>query len=79
MGGGGMGGGMGGGGRGMGGGRSRLEDFVEGKLFLGGTDADLSREQLESYCSGWCVPWSLCCRGAVVSFAQAGAVARIGQ
>lgn len=59
-----MGGGGMGGGRGMGPGRSRLEDFVEGKLFIGGLEPNMTREDLESYCSGWCEPSSAHCSSA---------------
>jgi hypothetical protein len=51
----GQGGGGGPGSRGMGGGRRNLDDIVEGKLFLGGLDANIAKETVESYCSGWCV------------------------
>lgn len=44
-----------GGGRG-GGGRRHLEDIVEGKLFLGGIEQDMSQEQLSNYCGGWYAP-----------------------
>ena len=48
------GGGMGGGR--VGGGRRHLEDIVEGKLFLGGIEQDMSQEQLSNYCGGWYAP-----------------------
>lgn len=48
-----QGGGPAGAGRGMGGGRRNLEDITEGKLFLGGLDANTSTEALTDYCSGW--------------------------
>lgn len=48
-------------GAGMGGrvgGRGRhLEDIVEGKLFLGGIEQDMSQEQLSNYCGGWYAPF----------------------
>ena len=53
------GGGMGGGR--MGGGRRHLEDIVEGKLFLGGIEQDMSQEQLSNYCGGWYAPLEGCC------------------
>jgi hypothetical protein len=40
----------------VGGGRRQLEDIVEGKLFLGGIEQDMSQEQLSNYCGGWCDP-----------------------
>lgn len=33
-----------------------MEDIVEGKLFLGGLDANTSNEAVTEYCSGWCEP-----------------------
>lgn len=45
----------GGGGGGMGGrsGRRHLEDIVEGKLFIGGIDQDVTQEKLSNYAGGW--------------------------
>lgn len=46
---------MGGGGRGFGGGaqQQRRENFVAGKVFLGGVDDNLTQEALQQYCSQW--------------------------
>ena len=37
-----------------GGGRRHLDDIVEGKIFLGGLDANATTQDIESYCLGWC-------------------------
>ena len=47
-------GGGGGGGRGFGASQQqRREQFVPGKVFLGGVDDDLAQETLKQYCEQW--------------------------